>query len=372
VSELDALVTPAFLVDRDRVERNCARMRHKASDSNIIFRPHVKTHKTTEAARLQHGGVNGPITVSTIAEAEFFAAAGFDDITYAVPVAPAKLERLAVLARRLRQLNVLVDHPSVLAPLEAVARTHDVRFDLFVKVDCGYHRAGVDPDDPQSVAFARDLASSPAVRFRGLLTHAGHSYHARDREELQRLAAEESAALNRFRDAVGIPELLRSIGSTPTAMVVDRFKGCDEARPGNYVFFDAQQAQLGTCAKDDVAVSVMASVVGIYDAQKKLMVDAGSLALAREAAYQGNEYGVVCDMALHALPLALTTMSQEHGQLFFTGSDGEWSRFAATMKVGTRLRIIPNHSCITAAMYDLHHVVSEGRLVDAWRPVRGW
>jgi D-serine deaminase-like pyridoxal phosphate-dependent protein len=310
--------------------------------------------------------------VSTLAEAEHFAAAGFDDITYALPIAPSKIEHALALSRRVRKLNLLVDHPATFDALEAAGRAHDAVFDLFLKVDCGYHRAGVDPESAESAAFARRIASSPQVRFRGLLTHAGHSYHAHGRGELQAIAKQESSALTRFRSEIGQPDLLRSVGSTPTAMVVERFDDCDEVRPGNYVFFDAFQAQMGSCSLDDVAVSVLASVVGVYPEQKKLLIDAGSLALAREAAHVGKEYGLVCDEALRPLPLELTTMSQEHGQLFFRGSDDEWKGLAARLPIGARIRIIPNHSCITAAMYDVHHVVSAGHLTDCWRPVRGW
>src|SRR5881394_3923124 len=168
------IATPAFLVDRSIVAGNCARMRERARASGVAFRPHAKTHKTVEIARMQHGGGIGPITVSTMAEAEFFAEAGFRDITYAVPIAPEKLPRAAALATRIERLNILLDSFDA---LQAVERAGTV-FDAFLKVDCGYHRAGVDPNDPDSVRLATAMAQSPAVHFQGLLTHAGHSYHA--------------------------------------------------------------------------------------------------------------------------------------------------------------------------------------------------
>src|SRR5438067_78709 len=181
------LQTPAFLVDRNIVEQNCARMREKARESGVAFRPHVKTHKTIEIARMQHGGALGPITVSTIAEAEFFADAGFKDITYAVPIAPEKIDRAAALARKIETLNLLLDSDSALQALEARKQ----RFDVFLKVDCGYHRAGVDPDSDAGVQLAKAIAGSPSVRFNGLLTHAGHSYDAKNVEEIRRAAKEE-------------------------------------------------------------------------------------------------------------------------------------------------------------------------------------
>src|SRR6266498_276680 len=156
------LPTPAFLVDRNIVERNCARMRDKARRSGVAFRPHVKTHKTVEIARMQHGGGWGPITVSTLAEGELFAKHGFRDITYAVPIAPEKLARAAALAQRVERLNVLLDSEVALRALEAFHRAPGTLFDVFLKVDCGYHRAGVDPADPDAARLALAVAHSPA------------------------------------------------------------------------------------------------------------------------------------------------------------------------------------------------------------------
>ncbi|MFP5247127.1 MAG: alanine racemase, partial [Thermoanaerobaculia bacterium] len=229
--------TPAFLVDRPTVQRNCDRMRDKARASGVAFRPHVKTHKTVEIGRMQHTGAAGPITVSTLAEAEHFARDRYRDITYAVPIAPSreKLTRVAELAAQIERLSVLVDSERALRALEEFAAPRGFAFDVFLKVDCGYHRAGVDPESPDSVRLAMALARSESVRFQGLLTHAGHSYNARDVEEIRRVAAEESGSLTRFRallSAEGLGETLRSIGSTPTASVVERFGECDEVRPG--------------------------------------------------------------------------------------------------------------------------------------------
>ena len=347
--------TPAFLVDENIVRQNCDRMREKARASGVAFRPHAKTHKTIEIARMQHGGAAGAITVSTLAEAEFYAEGGLRDITYAVPIAPDKLDRASALAERVDRLNILIDSAEALAAIEGQGRT----FDVFLKVDCGYHRAGVDPHDPESVKLAIAIAKSPRVRFRGLLTHAGHSYNVRSAAEVRRIAAEETAALTRFRSLLPaeLQNAPRSIGSTPTTAVVDRFTDCEEVRPGNYVFFDAMQVAIGSCKREDVAVTVLATVIGSYPHRGEAIIDAGALALSKDLGTGEHEYGVVCD-----LDARLVSVSQEHGKLAVKNPP----------PVGTKVRIMPNHSCLTAAMFDRYYVLDNGQVVDEWRPVRGW
>jgi D-serine deaminase-like pyridoxal phosphate-dependent protein len=362
MNDLAHLKTPAFLVDRNIVEQNCARMREKARASGVAFRPHVKTHKAIEIGRMQHGGAMGPITVSTLAEAEFFAQAGFRDITYAVPIPPEKIDRAAALAGRIDALRLLIDSESALRALES----HGGTFDVFLKVDCGYHRAGVDPDAESSVRLANALATSTSVRFNGLLTHAGHSYDATTVDEIRRIAKLETSSLTRFRSKIASKDVTRSVGSTPTMSVVERFEDVDEVRPGNYVFYDAFQATIGSCKREDVAVSVLATVVGSYPARAQAIIDAGALALSKDLGPNHMDpkfgYGVVCDLELNPLPMRLVALSQEHGKL----------EAAKPPAVGTQLRILPNHSCLTAAMFDVYHIIDGGRVTAAWRPCRGW
>lgn len=365
------LTTPFFVVDRAIARRNAQRMREKAETSSVILRPHVKTHKTVEGARLQLGAETGPITVSTLAEAEDFADHGFEDITYAVPVVPAKLERCAVLGGRVARINLLVDsEPAVLA-MEQFARANGVSFDVFLKIDCGYHRAGIEPSDPAALRLAKMLKESALLRFRGLLTHAGHSYHARSREEIVPIARAEQKCLTELAAAfaqAGIAGLCRSIGSTPTMAVAESIDA-DEIRPGNYLFHDVFQATIGSCTLDDCAAWVAASVIGVYPERREAVIDCGSLALSKDAGATHVDpdagFGVVTDFAGVRLSCRLRSLSQEHGILVFDDA-------RSLPAMGSHVRIIPNHSCLTAALYDSYVVIEADEVVDEWFPSRGW
>lgn len=373
--DLERLPTPCALVDRAVLERNCAAMRALAERLGVRLRPHVKTHKCVEAARLQHGGGVGPVTVSTLAEAEALAAAGFSDLLYAVPVAPAKLERAVALARRVTRLALLVDHPLTVAAAAAAAAADAVRLPLHLKVDCGGGRAGVAPDGAEALALARAVVASPHLELAGILTHAGHAYACRSRAEAAAVAGREREAMvalaERLRGAgIAVPEV--SVGSTPTVLAVDDLSGVSEIRPGNYVFFDAFQLAIGSCALAEVAFSVLVSVVGHYPERGAVVVDGGALALSRDPGPvhldPGCGFGLVLATDGRRLQgLSVASLSQEHGLL-------RAARPAdlVGLEPGARLRIVPNHSCLAAALFDRIHVVDGGEVVEEWHPARGW
>jgi len=370
------LPTPCALVDLDVVERNTARMAERAAALGVRLRPHVKTHKCLEAARLQVRGMRGPITVSTLAEARFFADEGFDDITYAVAVAPSRLPDIRDLVKRVDRLNLLVDHPGTIDRLEDDARHHGVLYRVFLEVDCGYHRAGVDPMSSDALELANRLASSKRLELQGILTHAGHAYASRNADEIRRVAAQERDVTigfaQRLRDA-GISVSEVSVGSTPTMCLAEDLTGVTEMRPGNYVFFDAFQAAIGSCAVDDVAFSIAAEVIGQYPAQNRLLVNAGALAFSKDPGACHLDascgYGIVQSLDGRASypDLRLFSLSQEHGQIT-SDRPIAWSE----LPIGTKLRILPNHSCLAAACFDCYEVLRGDQVVDRWHPVRGW
>jgi D-serine deaminase-like pyridoxal phosphate-dependent protein len=370
------LPTPAAIVDLDAFERNCNWMRARVAERGAVLRPHVKTHKTVEGALLQCGGKPSPITVSTLAEARLFSAAGFSDITYAVPIPPAKLPAVAELLRGGTTVNLLLDNESMRAEMEAFATAQDVRLPIFLKVDCGYHRAGVDPVGEEGMSLALQVAQSECLNFRGVLTHAGHAYHCRSPREVLGVARQERdvtvAFAARLR-AAGAEVCTVSIGSTPTISVVDELAGVTEVRPGNYAFFDAYEAAIGACRLDDCAFTVLATVIGSYPERRRLLIDAGALALSKDegARHLDDEFGYGAvfsvDRSRHFWELRVTSLSQEHGEVTVNPP-----RTVAEFPIGTTLRIVPNHSCLAAALFDHYHAVRGLEVVDVWRPVRGW
>ena len=343
------LPTPAAAVDLDRVEANCRWMKDRASTLEVRLRPHVKTHKCPELARLQTDGE--AVTVSTLAEAHGFAG-HFPDLLYAVPLAPDRAEEAASI----RGLTVLVDSEEAIRALRQPA---------MLKIDCGYHRAGVPPERALPLARALDERGY----FAGLLTHAGHSYDARDLGEVRRIAAEERdvmVALAAELRAAGLEVPCVSIGSTPTLRQVDHLAGIDEIRPGNYVFFDGCQTALESCTAEQEALCVVSSVVGVYPWRDAAVLDAGALALSKDrgATHRGARgYGRVTDLEGRPLPVALSGLSQEHGKLH--GAVGG-------LRVGQKVLVWPQHSCLAAGAHGRLHAHRAGRVEASWPTVRGW
>ncbi len=372
MTRFDDISTPACLVDRRVLERNLDRMAERARALGVSLRPHVKTHKCVEVARLQQERGARGFTVSTLPEAAALFAAGFDDLTWAFPLSPAKIAPALDLSRA-GTLRLLVDDAATFDALERAAGKRGARPRAWLKVDCGYHRAGVDPAGSQGAALARRMAASTSVVFDGLLTHAGHSYGAHDSQERAAIAAAERDVMVRFAtrlrdDGVEVPAI--SIGSTPTMTIVDHLTGIDEARPGNYAFFDLMQAGLGSCGVEDVALSILATVVSHPEGEERAVIDAGALSLSKDdgpaqGVWSGAMGGVCPDPAAGPPDptLRLESLSQEHGVIRPDRPGGLRGR----LPVGTRVRVLPNHSCLATACFDRMHVVEGGAMVETWK-----
>lgn len=372
--DLESLETPSLVLDVGRVKRNAARIGKRVSDLGSRLRPHVKTHKCVEVARIQTADHSGAITVSTLAEARAFENNGFSDITYAVPIEPGKFSAAIDLARKCRQFCLLTDDPAIPLLLNDAARCAEVTLDLLLKVDCGYHRCGVKPDSTAALEIPRQISGASNLRFAGILTHAGHSYHCRTKDQRLAVARQERDLMLELAaqlGAAGLEVPVVSIGSTPTITVIDHLNGIDEARPGNYIFFDAFQASMGSCSMDDCALTVLAAVVHRDLLRRKVVIDAGAIALSKDRGAVEFDaacgYGQVLDLEGNALGLRLESLSQEHGEIIATNSSG-----IERLRVGTRVRVLPNHSCLTAAQHSHYNVLDHGEIIDRWEIQRGW
>ena len=372
--ELETLKTPSLVLDVERVKRNAKKIGQRLKDWGVNLRPHIKTHKCVEVAKIQTEGHSGAVTVSTLAEARAFAQHGFTKITYAIPIEPGKFAEANELSRSCDELALITDDVDVPGLLNEQAKKGNVTLSVFLKVDSGYHRCGVEPTTPEALEIPRRIAGASNLRFAGILTHAGHSYHSRTHEELLQVARTERDVMTEFghrlrREVGGVP--IVSIGSTPTITTVDHLEGIDEARPGNYIFYDAFQARLGSCKLEDCALTVLASVVHRDASRQKVIVDAGAIALSKDRGPvefdPGCGYGKVLDLEGNDLGLVVNEMSQEHGVLL-ASKNNVFDR----LKIGTRVRIVANHSCLTAAQHTYYNVVEGDRIVDQWKIHTGW
>ncbi len=367
--------TPALLLDLARVRRNAERMSERARRMFVRLRPHIKTHKCIEVARMQTAGHDGAITVSTLAEARAFARHGFSDITYAVPIERGKFaDAIEISQLGGIKLNLLTDDADTVRDLDKAAGQGGVKLDVFLKIDCGTHRVGVEPGRPEAVEIPWLISDSANLRFAGILTHAGHSYDVRSREAILEVARHERDVMvehaERLRgEGIEVPTV--SVGSTPTMSTVDHLDGVDEIRPGNYIFFDAFQATLGSCGFEDTALTVLASVIHRDPVRRRLVVDAGAIALSKDRGPVGLDpgcgYGRVLDIDGNETGMRVTGLSQEHGEI-----DASADAMFDWFKVGDRVRILANHSCLTAAQHSHYNVVENGEIVDRWEIHRGW
>ena len=374
---LATMMTPCLIVDEARMMRNIERLAAHAASLGVPLRPHLKTGKSVEVARRMLPGGTGPAMVSTLAEAEVFAAAGIRDITYGVGIALNKLDRDLDLHRAGCRLTVLVDSaPQARAVADASARA-GIAIPALIEIDSDGHRSGLVPDDPEIIEIGRILQDGGA-ELAGVLCHAGQSYGAVGRAAQAKFAEVERTALVAAAEALrgaGLPCPVVSAGSTPTAHAATDLTGVTELRAGVYVFFDLVMAGIGACAVDDIALSVLTTVIGHQPARGSIMVDAGWMAMSRDRGTAAQEvdqgYGLVCDEAGRPIPdLIVTQTSQEHGTIAARPSS---DAAMPDLPIGTRLRILPNHACATASQHGEYHVIpKDGGPLMEWPRFGGW
>jgi D-serine deaminase-like pyridoxal phosphate-dependent protein len=351
-------------------------MRTRLQSLGVAFRPHVKTNKSIDVTRriLPAGG---PITVSTLLEADYFARHGFRDILYAVGIAPNKLAHVAALQAQGVSLSLILDSMETARMLADAARAASPRLDLLIEIDSDGHRSGLRPDAPELLEIAQFLDGA-GIAPKGVMTHAGASYECRSVDAIRAMAEQERAAVvhaaARLR-AAGLPCPVVSVGSTPTATFAQKLEGVTEVRVGVFVFQDLVMAGIGVCSVDDIALSVLGTVIGHRPDKGWTLVDAGWMAMSRDRGTAGQSvdqgYGLVCDRDGRPIDdLIVVGANQEHG---IVGHRSGQPDNTPHLPVGTQVRILPNHACSTAAQYDRYQVLgTDGRVDATWPRFNGW
>lgn len=374
ILELD---TPAALVDTARMERNIERMQSRMDDLRVRFRPHVKTTKCLPVARAQLAAGACGITVSTLKEAEEFFAGGIRDIAYAVGMVPGRLAHVLDLRRRGCDLRIITDNLAAAKAIGDFGRSHHEAFEVWIEVDVDGHRSGIEPEDDALLAVGGALRDA-GMNVGGVLAHAGSSYEYDMHEALARIAEQERAgavrAAERLR-ATGMACPVVSVGSTPTASSAATLDGVTEVRAGVYVFFDLVMCNVGVCSLDDLALSVLTTVIGHQEDKGWAIVDAGWMAMSRDRGTQRQKcdfgYGQACDAdgrVLHGY--VVSGANQEHG---IVSRVSERDRdIARRFPVGTRLRILPNHACATGAQHPAYHAILADGTTKVWPRFYGW
>ncbi|MEO0399218.1 MAG: alanine racemase [Pseudomonadota bacterium] len=383
-ADLQSLSTPTLLLDRNIMRGNLRRMADHITGLGGVLRPHVKTHKSRDVAGdvKAAGGIIG-VTVSTLNEAAYFFEAGHNDILYAVGMTPNKVAMAADLIKKGCTLTVVTDNEAMVALIAEQARAHGVELSILIELDVDGHRSGIDPNRDDLLPVARAIATTEGVRLKGVMAHAGGSYNRNSLDAIKSHAEQERAltvtAAERIR-ADGLDCPVVSIGSSPTALMIDNLDGVTEVRAGVYTFFDLFQTGLGVSKLENIALSVLTTVIGHQPDKNWVIVDAGWMAMSRDrgtekqAVDQG--FGVVCNAAGVPLGDAKTGhiimggTSQEHGILM--AREGAPALNIGDFPVGTMLRVLPNHACATAAQYDGYDVLEDGAVKRRWKRTNRW
>ena len=375
--DLAGIDTPAAIVSLPRMQRNIARMQQQADALGVRFRPHVKTSKCADVVAAQLAAGATGITVSTLKEADQFFARGVTDILYAVGMAPHRLAHALDLRQRGCALQILTDSVEGARAIAEYGRAHGHAFEVLIEIDTDGHRSGIRPGEDLLLEVGRALYEG-GMRLAGVLTHAGSSYELHTPQALAALAEQERAgcvqAAQRLR-AAGLPCPIVSVGSTPTALQAVSLEGVTELRAGVYVFFDLVMRNVGVCRTEDIALSVLTTVIGHQADKGWAIVDAGWMAMSRDrgTGKQQRDYGYGQVCTADGVPIEgylLSAANQEHGILSREGAADP--DIVARLPAGTRLRILPNHACATGAQFPAYQALAADGTVQTWERFHGW
>lgn len=363
-----SLITPAFLIDIAKVRKNCEKMRKICSELKVKFRPQTKTHKTLDLAVEQTGVNKRCIVVSTLPEAELYAANDFEDILYGYPLTADKLERCQKLTEKLQVFHIMIDNEEIISKLEQTNLSCNKKWSAFLAIDCGYGREGVLWNDASGVALAEKMFKSEKVHFAGVYVHCGNSY--KDKSKVQQVEKETTERILSFVKRLEENNIKCSeygTGSTPTcSQATNELGKLTELHPGNYVFYDAQQWSLGSCKEEEIAVRVGTRIIGHKPHLNQLLIDCGWEGLSLDGGPDKLPSGYA---VIQGEPnLKLIGMTQEIGKIVPTSGAMDFSKYP----IGKLLYLYPYHSCATAAMHPIYYLVDNEVLVKTIEPVRGW
>lgn len=369
--------TPTLLLDVRRARHNIVHMAEKARRSGVRFRPHFKTHQSAAVGEwFREVGVEA-ITVSSVEMARYFAAHRWSDILIAFPVNLREIHKINELAQRVH-LHLLLENEAAAAFL---AEYLIAPVDVWLEVDAGYHRSGVSWDDEKLVTLAQQVARCERMRLRGLLTHEGGTYAARSQAEIVEAytrTTERLTAARRRLQSRGFDGLEISVGDTPACSTLERFEGVEEIRPGNFVFYDWMQVEIGACTPDEVAVVVACPVVSVHPERNDIVLYGGAVHLSKEGLLQRNgrlTFGAVVLLEKDgwSAPLPdvwVRSLSQEHGVVH--AEEAAFEALVKRIQVGDLLGVVPVHSCLTADLLKGYRTLDGEYLTMAPIPQNTW
>jgi D-serine deaminase-like pyridoxal phosphate-dependent protein len=353
------ITEPSLIIDKNRCLANIERMAIKAKRGNVIFRPHFKTHQSMEVGNWYREYDIKAITVSSVKMAKYFAAEGWNDITIAFPVNILEIDEINELASKIDLNIIVVDSDPLLYLIAGIKR----RLGVFLKVDTGNHRTGISPDNTDEIQkVIHMLSGSNIMEFKGFLAHSGQTYEAKSRDEILRIYRDSvdllSGLKNQFYNNATI-----SIGDTPSCSLVENFYDVQEIRPGNFVFYDIMQLNIGVCNEEDISVALAAPVVAKHKDRNEIIVYGGAVHLSKDfiidkngnkvfgylVQFNKNGWGKIISGAY------VKGLSQEHGII----KVNENADYFMRKKVGDIIGILPVHSCLTADLMGKYQTFSD-------------
>ena len=346
---IDTIVEPTLLINKKKCLSNISKMADKALRNNLLFRPHFKTHQSLEVGEWYRDFGVSKITVSSVKMAKYFSEAGWKDITIAFPLNPREISRINSIPNDIT-LNLTIEN---FKAIELISPKLSRPVNIFIKIDTGYNRTGIWYEENEKIEFLlQQIDQEELATFKGLLIHAGHTYNCNSRDEILEIHQDSLLKIKQIKSKFSkmYPDVIISYGDTPSCSIADDFANIDEIRPGNFVFYDLMQNNLGSCTIDDIAVTVACPVVAKHSSRNQIILHGGAVHFSKEYLYKNDRkfYGLrTFPENTHHNPFvkasSIISLSQEHGVLEILDQT-EFER----INIGDLVFILPIHSCLTS------------------------